>query len=417
MSINNDEKNFSNSGINPVDTASNKSDVYFSNVESDDNSSVATASPAVKKRPPKKQKIQSVKDTYIFFIVVIILSMLVSVYAVLCLNDILAITKTNSTVTVNIAETIEDTDAAVDMLSENGLIKCKNFCKMFANYRKRQVGGPYEPGVYYLTGKMGLEGMLVTLKGNSQTAETVTLTFPEGLTVPEMVDKLVEYEVCDKASILSVIDSADYNYPLVKDLTSSENIPYRLEGYLFPDTYDFFVGESANSVIKKFLSNGDGKITDKHKQRADELGYTMNDVIIIASIVQCEAGNEDQMKTIAGVLYNRLKDKANYPTLGCDSTSDYIKNKVAPSLSSTSAHTSDYYLKFYDTSNSSTFAGLPASPICNPGIAAINAALYPEDTNAYFFFHDSEGNMYTAQTNAEFREKVQTYAPYLMPNN
>lgn len=416
MDKDNNEFKLENSGINPVDTTSNKHDVYFSNVDTKQDLNSSASAAIVKKRPPKKKKTQSVKSTYIFFIVVIALSMLISIYAVLCLNDILAITKTNSTVTVNISETIEDTNTAVELLADNGLIKCKNFCKIFAKYREIHVGAPYEPGVYYLTGKMGLEGMLVTLKGSSQTAETVTLTFPEGLTVPEMVDKLVEYEVCDKASLLSVIESADYSYSLVTDLEASESVPYRLEGYLFPDTYDFFVGESANSVVKKFLSNGDAKITKKYRERAKELGYSMNDIMIIASIIQCEAGNEDQMKEISAVLYNRLRDKANYPTLGCDSTADYIKNKVAPSLSSTSAHTSDYYLKYYDTSNSSTVAGLPASPICNPGIAAIDAALYPASSDACFFFHDSEGNMYTAETYAEFKQKVQTYAPYLLSN-
>jgi UPF0755 protein len=173
------------------------------------------------------------------------------------------------------------------------------------------------------------------------------------------------------------------------------------------------VGESASSVVKKFLSNGDSKITEEHRKRAEELGYSMQEIITIASIIQMEAGSEEQMKTISAVLHNRLSDKTNYPSLGCDSTSDYITNKVAPSLSSTSAHTADYYQTYYSTASSSTVVGLPEGPICNPGLAAIEAALYPEDNDAYYFFHDSNGNLYTAKTYSEFKEKVATYAPYL----
>lgn len=413
----NKDFNLDNTGINPVNTSGDEKDIYFSNVETSNEKkepvAKSSSSAAVKKAPVKRIKTKSVAGTYVFFIVVITISVLLSIYAVMCLNDVLAITKTSSSVTVSFTEPIEDTNEAVELLADNGLIKCKNFCKFFANYREVYVGAPYEPGVYYLNGKMGLEGMLVAMKGSTDTAETVPLTFPEGFTVSEIVDRLVANEVCDKASLLSVIQSVEFSYSLVSDLKASEEVPYRLEGYLFPDTYEFFVGESATSVVKKFLANGDAKITEEHRKRAEELGYSMYEIITIASIIQMEAGDEDQMKTISSVIHNRLADKTNFPSLGCDSTSDYITNKVGPSLSSTSAHTADYYLNYYSTANTSTVIGLPAGPICNPGIAAIEAALYPEDTDAYFFFHDIDGELYTAKTNSEFEQKIATYAPYL----
>lgn len=401
------------SGINPVNTSSNENDVYFTNVNTDGQEKI-TATTSVKKAQPKKPDNQGVAGTYVFFIVVIVLSMILSIYAVMCLNDVLAITKASSTVTISLTESIEDTNQAVDLLADNGLIKCKNFCKLFAKYREFYVGAPYEPGVYYLSGKMGLEGMLQAMKGSAQTAETVTLTFPEGYTVPEIVDKLVANEVCDKAALLSVIETVDFSYSLVSDLQASEKVPYRLEGYLFPDTYDFFVGESATSVVKKFLSNGDSKVTESYRNKAKQLGYSMHDIITIASIIQMEAGNDEQMKAISSVLHNRLSDKANFPSLGCDATADYITNKVGPSLSSTSAHTAEYYKNYYATDSSSTVVGLPSGPICNPGVAAINAALNPEKSNNYYFFHDSKGNLYTAATYTEFKSKVATYAPYLL---
>ena len=166
--MDNKDFNIENTGINPVSTSGEEKDVYFSNVEAadvnkDEHSPSATAA-AVKKTPPKKIKSKGVASTYVFFIVVIVISMLLSIYAVMCLNDVLAITKTSSTVTVSFTESIEDTDEAVELLADNGLIKCKNFCKIFAKYREAYVGAPYVPGVYYLNGKMGLEGMLIARK-------------------------------------------------------------------------------------------------------------------------------------------------------------------------------------------------------------------------------------------------------------
>ncbi|MGN0528252.1 MAG: endolytic transglycosylase MltG [Eubacterium sp.] len=391
-------------------------DIYFSNEVEKSASTVKNTSvnnSQNKKRSVKAKKPKGVGTTYLFFIVVIAVSLVVSVYAIFCMNDVLAITKTKSSVTVSLTEEVESSDEAINILADNGLIRCKNFCKMFAKYRSRYVGGPYEAGVYYLNGKMGLEGMLITLQGANFTDETVTVTFPEGYTTPQIIDKLVDNDVCDKSALISVIQSTEYTYSLVTDLKASEKVPYRLEGYLFPDTYEFYVGESASSTIRKFLENGDKKFTEKYRKRAKELDLSTYEVMTIASIIQKEAANEDQMKTISAIIHNRLDDTVNFPTLGCQSTSDYITNYVKPSLSSTSAHTADYYMAYYSTNNTSTVVGLPAGPICNPGTAAIEAALYPADTDAMFFFHDTEGNMYTAKTNSEFKSKVAKYAPYL----
>lgn len=131
--------------------------------------------------------------------------------------------------------------------------------------------------------------MLVTLKGNTSSSETVTLTFPEGYTVPEIVNKLSENDVCDKTALLSVIQSTDFTYSLVTNLKASDSVPYRLEGFMFPDTYEFFINESASSTVRKFLENGDAKFTEKYKQRAEKMGYSIYQIMTIASIVQKEA--------------------------------------------------------------------------------------------------------------------------------
>ena len=412
------------SGLNPVDADTGSRDIYFANEDYAkiirENKKPGTTGGA--KASKKVKKGNTVFSTYLFFVIVIALSMLISIYAIFCLNDVFGMTKTNVITTVTYTQEIKDPLEAIDILADHGLIKCKNFCKLMINTEimlfkdSTALDGPFEPGTYYLNGKMGVENMLIAMLGQSETNETINLTFPEGCTISDIVKKLVDNEVCtDKAALLAVIESTEFSdYPLVADRTSKESVPYRLEGYLFPDTYNFFIGQSPSSAIEVFLKNTEKKITDKYRARAEELGFTMDEIIIIASIVQAEAGSTKQMATIAGIIENRLKDKVNFPALGCDSTSDYINNKVKPSLSSGSAHTADYYLQYYSTSNSSLVSGLPAGPICNPGKDAIKAALWPEDTDDYFFFHDKEGNMYTAKNNAEFKEKIQKYAPYLL---
>ncbi len=415
-----DNKHFKNSDRNK--------DIYFANSEGDSSNQAPPVSSAVsskntaaakpKKAKKIKYKAQGIGSTYLFFIIVIACSMVLSIYAIFCMNDILAITKTNSSVTISLTQQVEDSDEVIDTLSKNGLIRCKNFCKFFAKLRDKvihtsHVGGPYEAGVYYLNGKMGLEGMLKTLQGATETSETVRLTFPEGYTVPDIINRLADNDVCDKNALISVIQTTSFDFKLTSSLTQKDSVPYRLEGFLFPETYEFFINESPASVVKKFLLQGDKVFTKKYVDRAEELGYTTYEIMTIASIVQKEAADEEQMKIIAGIIENRLNDTVNFPTLGCQSTADYITNKVAPSISSTESHSADYYMAYYNTNNASTVVGLPAGPICNPGAAAIQAALYPEKTDAKFFFHDNSGEMYTAKTLSEFKEKVRQYAPYL----
>lgn len=155
MDDKNDFKLNEENGINPADL-SGKGDIYFSNGVAPE--SVSGTTRTAKRKPVKKSS--SVRSTYIFFIVVIVVSMALSIYAVFCMNDVLAITKTKSSVTVSLQEEVDSTSDAIDILADKGLIKCKNFCKLFAKYREAYVGGPYQPGVYYLNGKWALKECL-----------------------------------------------------------------------------------------------------------------------------------------------------------------------------------------------------------------------------------------------------------------
>ncbi len=220
------------------------------------------------------------------------------------------------------------------------------------------------------------------------TLATTRITFIEGSTLTECFKLLEENGVASYDSLMSVAQSTQFNnYEIYSQIPDDENRCFKLEGYLFPDTYDFFLDESPESVISRFLSNTDVKITDEMRQRATELGYTMDEIIIIASIIQAEGAFENDAATIAGIIYNRLEDGIK---LQMDSTYFYVEDDIA---SYVGEENTDSYKGIYDTY---TCYSLPQGPVCNPGMFAINAALYPEETGYYYFCHDNAGNTYYA---------------------
>ncbi|MBQ7549767.1 MAG: endolytic transglycosylase MltG [Clostridia bacterium] len=346
------------------------------------------------------------KTAAAFLAFIVIATGIFSYIGISCINDMLAINRKEDVVSVNIPEN-SDCGDILNILKDNGLIRQKTFCKAFTKYRGFDKN-TYLSGVYYLNAKMGVEGMLREVMAAPVEADTITLSFPEGWTTQQIFEKLEKHEVCDSSKLYTAMMSADFSYSFINNITDKQSRYLKLEGYLFPDTYDFYVDADTNYVIKKFLGNFADKWTPEYDARAEKLGYTMDEVITIASIVQKEAANSEQMKTIASILYNRLSDPANYPTLGCDSTAIYISNYVTPVVGE--AQGSYYYSQY----NTSAVKGLPPGPICNPGMDAIKAALYPADTDYYYFAHDENGKIYLSKT---FKEHKNNLVKIIKENN
>jgi UPF0755 protein len=132
---------------------------------------------------------------------------------------------------------------------------------------------------------------------------------------------------------------------------------------------------------------------------------TVDEIVTLASIIQAEAANSGQMKDISSVLHNRLDKPGTFPRLECDSTEKYLVETIKVTLTSSTTDTQKYiaYRDLYDT-YSTDCKGLPVGAICNPGASAINAALYPSDTNYNYFRHDVKGKVYYANTFAEHEQ-------------
>ncbi len=348
-----------------------------------------------------KEKLQRLA---IYILIVAISSTILCFYGIRCINDILAIEKREMDCEVTISAGATD-DEVIDILKENDLIRNKGFCKLFVKIIG--AGGDYVSGSYTLNSDWGIEKMLSTMQAGNTYSETITLTFPEGYTISQIAEKLEANKVCTASSFIKTMQSVDFSteYAFLKNQENKELRFRTLEGYIYPDTYEFYVGENASSVVRRFLDNFESKWTSDYQKQAEELGMTVDEIVTLASIIQAEAANSGQMKDISSVLHNRLDKPATFPRLECDSTEKYLIETIKVTLTSSTTDTQKYiaYRDLYDT-YSTDCKGLPVGAICNPGSAAISAALYPSDTNYNYFRHDAKGNVYYANTFSEHNQ-------------
>ncbi len=355
-------------------------------------------------RVPSKAELKAFfiqnKKTWIILGICVAVAIFLSIYTISCINDVLAINRDSETIVTVSIPADADTRTVLKILKDNDLIEHRFFCEAVASIMRFRDDN-YLTGIYYVTASMGVEKMLSTFKVAPTTGETVTLTFPEGYTVDQIVAKLAEYEVCSADVMYQTMREVDFSseYSFIQEMDDKEDRFRMLEGYLYPDTYEFYIGENPSSVIRKFLNNFQNKWTEEYAKQAEALDMTVDDVITLASIIQKEAYGEDQSPLVSSVLHNRLDNSGLYPSLQCDSTTEYINEYIAASV--TDAAELARYTELY---SSYRCEGLPVGAICNPGDDAINAALFPEDTNYYFFAHDVNRKLYLARNDSERRQ-------------
>lgn len=221
---------------------------------------------------------------------------------------------------------------------------------------------------------------------------TVRVTVTEGEALTQIAQKLEKAGVCKASELIATANTYDFSYyPLIAAQPSNPNRCFKLEGYLFPDTYEFYREEKPENVLGRFLRNAESKLTDAHRSRAKALGFQMDEILTIASIIEREGANPAEMKNISSILHNRLEQNIQ---LQCDATIRYVENWIKPFISGDINRYNAYY-------NTNKCEALPAGPINNPGMGAVNAALYPADTDYLFFCHDDQAHYYYAATYEE----------------
>lgn len=268
--------------------------------------------------------------------------------------------------------------------------------------------GAYQAGTHYLLPDLDYDEIMFLL---TQKSVSVTVTFPEGITYEEMKVKLHEAGLTFLDSEMDeCMDSPNLftDYRFVSQIALTEGRDHVLSGYLFPDTYQFDVNASAQTIISTMLNNTESKLYDEYYERAESLGMTMDEIMTLASIIQAESNNMTDMMYISSVFRNRMNSSdESMHYLGSDATVNFIRrlNGLDPDLFLTAddmALDSPY--------NTYMYQGLPPGPICMPGQDAIQAALYPEPNSNYMYFcADGNGGTLFAVTLAEHENNVATF--------
>lgn len=293
-----------------------------------------------------------------------------------------------------------------------GLIPHKAVFKIYVDFIGKS--SRLQAGTYVLSRNMSIPEIVdVICKGNPP-RPTITITIAEGLTLDAIADRLVEYGLFESPNrfldLCRTGESFIEEHPFIADIPivndKGEARPYALEGYLFPDTYDVYADSSEEDVIDKMLARFEAIFIDDYAARAQELGLSIDDVVILASLIEKEAKPFDFSK-VSAVFKNRMN--INMP-LGSDASLEYVFRTGELSLTQEQLSDPTPY-------NTHIYTGLPLGPVANPGVNAIKAALYPDEQYVaeeflYFCLMDSDtGALIFAKTLSEHQANIDLYSP------
>ena len=326
----------------------------------------------------------------LYFMFVIGISALIAALGWKAANEVLALNKEDYTAVVEIkaGATLDDISKT---LKDSGIITNEWLFKAYGGFSKAEE--KIDPGRYELNANMDYLAIVRSMRANSQKREIVTITIPEGYELSQILALLASKNICSIEELKETARAYDFEYSYIKELPKTEN---RLEGYLFPDTYDFYVNERPSQALGKLISNFDKKFNADMRTRAEAIGMTMHEIVTLASLIEREAANDDESATVSSVIHNRLKSK-DYPYLQIDATIQYILPERKENLSEADTEIDNPY-------NTYQYKGLPPGPIANPGSASLRAALYPENTNYYFYALDKDKTHKFSKTFDEHRK-------------
>lgn len=334
----------------------------------------------------------------IYFAFVVSISIILACVGWMAASDVLALNKepVTATVTLDKAEfkdvTISYTDAegnakersghqvsvgyVAKQLKDAGIIKYKGLFELYCSVSHAKT--KIDPGTYELSTNYDYRALVKKMQVGSGAMVTTKVTIPEGYTMEQIFHKLEDENVCSYDDLMDAAANYSYNYSFIDQ--SMQGDAKRLEGFLFPDTYEFYQGMQASSAINKFLENFHDRLTAEMLEKADERGMTMQEVVTVASMIEKEAANDDERAMIAAVIYNRIE--AGMP-LQIDSTIMYVLPEHKDVLTVEDTKIDSPYNTYQNK-------GLPPTPIANPGLASIKATLSPASTQALYYALDSE---------------------------
>ncbi len=358
-----------------------------------------------KNKKAKRKKNKSLIKSIIWILIIVIVSFSLAFGIIYVGADFMGIGfgRTSDKCEINIPQGSTATQIA-DALEQSGAVKVPMCFRLYA--KLKGYDSQFKYGYYNFEGESGYEAICQMLINEGAKAESIKVTIPEGtgindytknvngkdVTVPGIATQLEKAGVCKKSDFLIALDKIERKSDLLKNADDARTY-HTLEGYLFPETYEFFAFDSEECAMlaaEKMIKEAESRITDDMYEKAREMGYNMNQILTMASIIQMECGeNFDEMPTVAGIFYNRL-DSEEFTTLGSSPTCYYGNS----------------FKRDDGRYNTYTAEGLPPGPLCSPGIEAIKAALNPKESDYYYFVTDSKGKFYYHKTSAEQSQTI-----------
>lgn len=353
-----------------------------------------------RKKKKKKSKVRfngSIFGGMIIVTIILTVSLLLAVGGITMGMEFYGIGKSENKISFNIPEGSSNEDIA-DLLFENGIITNKDLFLLTIRFMKPPT---IYPGDITLQPSMPYSDIVDKMAVQRERYETVTITFPEGEYLIDIAAQLEENGVCTADDFLFEFNR-DLGYDFEGYLRDVDNVFYAREGYFFPDTYEFYVNDTAFNISKIIRDHYETKITPSMYKKMNDMGLSLNETITLASIVQMESASFEEMPNVASVFLNRMKDPDTFPMLESDTTYKYIDQVIKKMAGNDD--TVKHYTEYYDTY---AIDGLPSGPICNPGIEAINAVLDASETDYYYFCNNLEtGETFYAETLEEHEENL-----------
>lgn len=332
--------------------------------------------------------------TLAYYSAILVVSVLLASWLCGVGNEVLGLIRPDKEITVTIKKDASLGEIA-DALEEEGIIEHPTVFKLYCKLKKE---GDFQHGEFTLNCKSDYNQLIRALQRDARNRTQVKFTIEAGYTQEDLVTTLCDsLRYFEREELEEVLQKYDYS----EDFSFLKNLPdrnYRLEGYLYPDTYEMYEGESAVAVVRRILSRFEEKVlTEKNLEKIEESGYSLDELITLASILQKEGGDTNLAKA-AGVYFNRLKD-SNYSYLDSQATIAYILPAAHGAVTKADLTVKDPY-------NTYRNAGLPKGPIANPSAATIAAVLSPKETDDFYFVTREDGRMTFAANGATHKENL-----------
>ena len=348
---------------------------------------------------PKRKKgegllgIPSILVTFVWLALIVVIGVTAGRMLWICAADVLAFGREDKVVTVTVyeADTMED---IIEKLHAGGLIRYKSLFSLYAGISDAEED--IKPGIYDLNTRYDYHA-LVNFMSPRSSREVIKVTIPEGYTCRQIFSLLEEHRICTAQDAAAYAANGELpEYWFLEGLERGSN--NCLEGYLFPDTYEFYKNSTPREAIEKMLDNFEYRFDEdmiakldavNEKFRAD---YGIREIVIIASLIEKESAAPGESPMVSGVIYNRLfKWGNNPPYLNIDASIVYAQEGQNARIDT----------KLDSPYNTYLYEGLTPGPIANPGLSSLKAALNPENHNYYYYVLNPETGMHQFSTTYE----------------